>query len=398
MLARETNIDRENASGNSAFGNRSLPSVVSYCATFLKPEMLHVYRQVVGVGSYRNLVVTRRLENASRFPHAHVYKLGKSPWRVFDRLWHRSRGSRIPVSWHESAQISRIIERTSAGVLHIYFGTEAARLLDWLPRAGVPIIVSFHGADVSDAVTDAELQGIFRHSALLLHRSESLRKALLERGAPDSKLRANPTGVPVPGEVTELEIGKGKPLRLLQACRFIEKKGLDVTLGAAKKLSDSGFDVHLTLAGDGPQRRDLEMIAENLGIASRVRFTGFLDSDQLAQEYSRHEVFLHPSRVTGRGDREGIPNSLLEAMAYGRVVVATRHSGIPEAVEDGRNGFLVDHADSDLVADAVSRIVSDPAGGLAIGRAARRTIIEKFSTEACIRQLEACYLEAISNG
>ena len=113
-------------------------------------------------------------------------------------------------------------------------------MLHWLPQAGVPIIVSFHGADVSQSISDGELKVVFESAALILHRSDSLREALISRGAPMSKLRANPTGVPVPAEASGIQIDSGKPLCLLQACRFIEKKGLDVSLEATKILVDLG--------------------------------------------------------------------------------------------------------------------------------------------------------------
>ena len=374
------------------------PTLLSYCSTFLKPEMLHVYRQVIGVRSFRNLVVTRRLENEARFPHEHVQRLEKSPWRGFHRIWHRFRGSRVPVSRHETTQLSRLVAREKATLVHIYFGTEAARLLSWMPTVRVPLVVSFHGADVSGAISDVELEAVCRYSALLLHRSDSLREALLARGAPASKMRANPTGVPVPEKARRLEIGGGRPLRLLQACRFIEKKGMDVTLEASKTLVARGFDVRLTLAGDGPQKKELESMVEALGLSSRVKWTGFLTPDRLAEEYQSHDFFLHPSRDTMSGDREGIPNSLLEAMSHGLVVLGTRHSGIPEAIEDGVNGLLIDRADSDLVAECVAKTTIHPDFANAVGAAARQRIIERFSTEACIRQLETCYHEAMLHG
>lgn len=372
--------------------------IVSYCATFLKPEMLHVYRQVSGVRSFRNIVVTRRLENHRRFPHAPVIELKKSPFRFFQRLWHRSQGERVPVADHEISQLSRIVRREAVGLVHIYFGTEAARLSRWLPQASVPIIVSFHGADVSQSISDGELKVVFENAALILHRSDSLREELISRGAPISKLRANPTGVPVPAESSGIQIDSGKPLYLLQACRFIEKKGLDVSLEATKTLLDLGFDARLTLAGDGPLRGDLESLADQLGIASRIRWTGFLTPEQLAEEYERTAIFLHPSRETSSGDREGIPNSLLEAMAHGRVVLGTRHSGIPEAVENGVNGLLVDHADAGLVAEAIGLLARNSSQAQTMATAARQSVIDRFSTGACISQLESCYREAIGHG
>lgn len=393
-MSLHPNSNKAGLNDKDSLGDESR-TILSYCATFLKPEMLHVYRQVVGVKSFRNLVVTRRLENGPRFPHDHVIRLEKSPWRVLHRLWYRLRGSRVSVSKHEAHQLSQIIRRENAGLVHIYFGTEAARLLSWMPRAGVPIVVSFHGADVSNSISNEELKSVCHHATLLLHRSDSLRQALLSRGAPKEKLRANPTGVPLPARTTEIQIAKDKPLRLLQACRFIQKKGLDVTLESAKILTERGFDVRLTLAGDGPERAELEASAERLGISSRVRWTGFLNSEELGGEYRHTDFFIHPSRETGSGDREGIPNSLLEAMAHGCVALGTRHSGIPEAVEDGVNGLLVERADARLVADAVSKVADDHARAKSLGAAARQKILERFSTEASIRQLEASYREAI---
>jgi colanic acid/amylovoran biosynthesis glycosyltransferase len=374
------------------------PTILSYCATFLKPEMLHVYRQVSGVIGFDNLVVSRRLENRELFPHSRVMQLRKSPLRAVHRILHRYRRTRVPVSQHETSQISKIIRNEGVRLVHIYFGTEAARLLDWIPHAGVPVVVSFHGADVSDALTDEEISGIFRYARLLLHRSNSLRTALISRGAPVSKLRANPTGIPVPAEATLPVIASGQPLRLLQACRFIEKKGLDVTLQATKKLIDMGFDTQLTLAGDGPLRSKLESLAGRLNLTGRVRWTGFLTQRQLAEEYVRHDFFLHPSRETSSGDREGIPNSLLEAMACGRLVLGTRHSGIPEAVEDGVNGLLVERADAWLVAEAIKSTLQNPEHAQSIAKAARQTVVQHFSTEACIAQLMACYREAMHDG
>lgn len=372
-------------------------TILSYCATFLKPEMLHVYRQVVGIQSFRNVVATRRLENRANFPHDPVIELKKSPLRFFQRVWHRSQGGRVPVPHREISQLARIVRTEAVRLVHIYFGTEAARLSSWLPVAGLPVVVSFHGADVSSSISDAELQPVFENASLILHRSNSLREALLLRGAPVSKLRSNPTGVPVPSETTALQIRSDKPLRLLQACRFIDKKGLDVSLKAVRELAEMGFYVRLTLAGDGPLRGDLERLADGLGISTRIRWTGFLTPEKLADEYRQHDFFLHPSRETASGDREGIPNSLLEAMAHGHVVLGTRHSGIPEAVEHGVNGLLVEDADGTLVAEAIARIARNPAEAQAMAHAARQTVIDRFSSKACIEQLEACYREAIDH-
>jgi len=120
-----------------------------------------------------------------------------------------------------------------------------------------------------------------------------------------------------------------------------------------------------------------------------------LDSESLSWEYARHGIFVHPSRETSSGDREGIPNSLIEAMAAGRVVVGTRHSGIPEVVTDGFNGRLIDRADPEDLAQVLREIASRPSDAISMASEARRTVVDKFSSAACVRQLEACYNEAL---
>jgi colanic acid/amylovoran biosynthesis glycosyltransferase len=371
-------------------------TVISYCATFLKPEMLHVYRQVIGLRSVNNVVVTRRRENAHLFPYEKVEVLKKSPWRAIQRLRYRSLGRPVPVSSFEAAQLDKICRRSRAELLHVYFGTEATRLLPWLRKCPVPFIISFHGADVSESVDSQDFAELCELSTLLLHRSDSLRDALLLRDAPAEKLRPNPTGIPIPAAVDPLPDLIGKPIRFLQACRFIEKKGLDTTLHAIKLLSIDGLPVELTLAGDGPLRTSLETLSAQLGIQHLVRFTGFLDAKQLHHEYSYSHIFLHPSRETSAGDREGIPNSLLEAMARGRLVVATNHSGIPEAIRDGHNGLLIPRSDPSALATSLRDALANWKNCLQIAKNARETVATKFSTETCIEKLEAAYQEAIS--
>jgi glycosyltransferase involved in cell wall biosynthesis len=183
---------------------------------------------------------------------------------------------------------------------------------------------------------------------------------------------------------------------MLQACRFIEKKGLDVTLGAVQRLLQAERDVVLDLAGGGRDEQTLRTIAADLGISERVRFLGFLDNPTLLRALPDYDVFVHPSRTTLSGDREGIPNSLLEAMANGVPVVATRHSGIPEAVVDTKNGLLIDRADPEALARAVEKLLDHPELYANVSRAAHDTIAARFSISACARALEASYWEAMT--
>jgi len=357
--------------------------------------MRHVYRQVSNISSFRNIVVTRTRRNRREFPYEPVYQLKKSPWRWLQRLaWGITRQKR-QLSGFETRQMEAIFEREQVELVHIYLGSEAIRLKDWMVATSLPVVVSFHGADLSDHVSDRELQAVFRHATLLLHRSDSLRRALLSRGAPEAKLRPNPTGVPLPTEDHIRSRGADEPIRLLQACRFIPKKGLDTTLQAVALLVQAGHPVEMVLAGAGPEETKLRKLAAKLAISDRITWRGFLRESELAAEYARADVFLHPSRETGSGDREGIPNALLEAMAMGKLVISTRHSGIPEAIDHGQTGYLMDDNAPESLAKLIELARNDPGKTTAMGHAARKSIESNFSVKQCVATLQDAYREAM---
>ena len=112
----------------------ALPAIASYCATFLPREMLHVYRQVCGVRSFDHWVMTRRHANAAAFPFPQLVELRKSPWRVFNRLWHRVFSDFVPVGRFEIAQMLRFCQHRDVSLVHIYLGSEALRIVSFLER------------------------------------------------------------------------------------------------------------------------------------------------------------------------------------------------------------------------------------------------------------------------
>jgi colanic acid/amylovoran biosynthesis glycosyltransferase len=288
-----------------------------------------------------------------------------------------------------------IAAEKDAALIHIYFGTEAARALPYLQREQRPKVVSFHGADVSTSLSAAHLELLIACTDLFLARSQTLSDELLARGCPAEKIRLTRTSVPLPEWAGPLQLVAGQPVRLLQACRFIEKKGLDVAVAAVGQLVAAGHDVTLDLAGDGPEREALQAQAKQLGIADRVRFLGFLPNQALLDLLPEYSLFLHPSRDTATGDREGIPNSMLEAMACGVPVVATAHSGIPEAVTDGQEGLLIAQNDVAGLVRAIASMTSDGARYQRMSAASRQRIEAQFSSRLAIEELERAYQDAI---
>jgi colanic acid/amylovoran biosynthesis glycosyltransferase len=154
----------------------------------------------------------------------------------------------------------------------------------------------------------------------------------------------------------------------------------------------------LWIAGEGAMRPQLEAQIAGLGLGESVQLLGFLEPEELLRRLHAADLFVHPSRTTAAGEREGIPNALLEAMATGLPAVTTRHGGIPEAVRDGENGWLVAEGSIDELAQRMLCCARDGAARAAAGRAARLFIERNHALEERMRLLDVRYAELIQAG
>ena len=380
------------------------PRVAFYCATFLKPEMLHIYRQLCAIERFEKTVFTQKREDAIRFPFDGVVVLPRSPWRWLNRIVSKQLLGH-PMLWtrSETERLRRAFENRDGSLLHIFFGNIAVQLLPVMRMAQRtwPVVVSFHGADVlveldRPAYREAMLEVCVR-ARLVLARSRSLVEALTRLGCPPEKIRLNRTGIPLVDFPYTRRADPAGKFRLFQACRLIEKKGLSTTLRAFAWFARSFPGSILRVAGEGPLEDSLRRLASELGVADRVKFVGFLNQDDLRRALYESHFFLHPSETGRDGNQEGVPNSMLEAMASGLPVFATTHGGIPEAVEHGVSGWLVSEGDHEGLGRALVDLARAPDRLAAMGHAASRSVAENFELHAQARKLEDCYFEALAS-
>jgi colanic acid/amylovoran biosynthesis glycosyltransferase len=377
----------------------SRPVIASYCATFLKPEMLHIYRQITGLKRCAPVVIAQKRENAERYPFDAVHIVPKAPMHFLRRLWFRQlRDQPWQISDSERRTLLAVLSDTGARLLHIYFGHIAVHLLPLIRAWKNPSIVSFHGADVmvdmnKPAYRKATLQ-MLDGVTLILVRSESLRRALVDLGCDAAKIEVQRTGIPLEEfPFRERAVPKNGEWRFVQAGRLIEKKGLPVTLRAFEVFVRQYPNATLTIAGEGPLLRELETLARELKI--RVSFTGFVSQDRLREIYYRSHIFLHPSQTGRDGNQEGIPNSMLEAMATGLPVFATEHGGIPEAIEHGVSGVLVPERDEFALVETLLDAVQDPGFLSRIAQSGADAVRQRFDLPQQARRLEDIYLRTI---
>jgi colanic acid/amylovoran biosynthesis glycosyltransferase len=377
--------------------------VASYCSSFLKSEMLHIYRQVKALRGVDTFVVTKEVQNAERFPFDRIEIIPKRRTNLLMHGWLKFVERRPPIVYRGEYQtLDSLLERHGADLMHIYFGHTGVHLLPFIEQWDKPCVVSFHGADVAHKpeIKDypAKLRRLFNAVPLVFARSQSLVERLIQLGCPPEKLRINRTGIPLNEFpfVDRQPPANGGNWRIVQACRLIPKKGVATSLRAFAIFKKDNPRAEFLIAGKGPLQPELEMLAGGLGILRDVHFLGFLSQPKLQQLYASSHLFLHPSEISPNQDQEGVPNSVLEAMATGLPVAATRHGGIPEAVDHGRTGFLVAEEDHVGLANAMQLITSSPALLKQMGERAHRTVIERFGQDAQIDQLESFYEEAIT--
>jgi len=350
--------------------------IASYCSSFLKPEMLHIYRQVKALRGVDTFVVTKEVQNAERFPFPDVEVIPKRRTNLLVHGWLKFVERRPPIVYRGEYQT-----------------------LDSLWDK--PCVVSFHGADVAHKqdIKDypAKLRRLFDAVPLVLARSQSLAERLIHLGCPPEKLRINRTGIPLDEFpfIDRQPPSDGK-WRVVQACRLIPKKGVATSLRAFAIFKKDNPEAEFFIAGKGPLQPELEMLAAGLGIFKNVHFVGFLSQPKLRELYASSHLFLHPSETSPNQDQEGVPNSILEGMATGLPVAGTRHGGIPEAVDHGRTGLLVPEEDHVALANAMQEITHSPGLLAEMGLRARAAVIDRFEQDAQVDLLESFYEEAIA--
>lgn len=172
------------------------------------------------------------------------------------------------------------------------------------------------------------------------------------------------------------------PTTVLSVGRLVEKKGHDTLVRAVALLRDRGADVRLRIVGEGAEWSRLQRLVHELDVDERVTFTGPLTEAEVRNEYERAHVFALACRELENGDRDGIPNVLLEAMAHGLPIVSTRCAGIVEAVEDERSALLADPDDAEGIAARLAQILSDDVLRSRLGAGAARRVHERFDRAA----------------
>ncbi len=315
--------------------------------------------------------------------------LKAAPGGMRGRLWQLFYFAEAIALWDHA-------ERSGSRHLHAHLANVAADTCWWASEFGNSVdsvrpwrwSFTMHGPTEFYAVERFNLPRKVEEADLVACISDFTRSQLMYLTEPEhwAKLRVVHCGADL-SRYPLVSPRKGPGFVVLCVARLAPAKGLEVLLSAMKVIIDRGAEARVVLVGDGPLRERLRRCARDLGIADRVSLEGAVGQDDIGRYYAEADVFCLPSFA------EGVPVVLMEAMATGRAVVATRIAGVPELVEDGVSGLLVAPGNVDELAVALDRLASSPEEREKMGLSGHRRVAEEFDAEKCAAQLAKLFQE-----
>lgn len=291
-----------------------------------------------------------------------------------------------------SPALRRTLAAQQPDLVHAHFGGDGWLISGEAARAGVPLVVTLHGHDVTRQPGSPGAKGVryrrnlrtvFDRATCLIAVSEVIRQRAIRWGADPAKVRVHHTGVPIPARIPDAP----KRWDVAFVGRFVEKKGADDLLAALATL-----DAKAVFVGDGPRLAEMRDHARDLRVDAT--FLGARPAGEVYRVLAESRVLAAPSRTAADGDSEGLPTTIVEAMALGLPVVSTRHSGIPEAVADGTTGLLGAEGDREALAANLRKLLDDQNLQTSFGTAARARAVAEFDVVRQSRRLEDLYDEA----
>lgn len=281
--------------------------------------------------------------------------------------------------------------KDSVNHIHAHFAnmpTAVAGLIKML--AGIPYSVSAHAKDIY-LTSPGVLRKRLLNAEFTITCTEYNREYLARLLGDDRQILRSHHGIDTDFFSPPQRVKSGR--MILSIGRFQEKKGFATLIEACRRLVDLDVEFECRIVGYGPLQSMIEERIVDCGLESHVKLTGKLSHQDVFELYSQATIFALPCQIAGNGDRDGIPNVLLEAMAMELAVVTTPVSGIPELVRDGNNGLLVLEKDPETLAKAVMRLFGDTELAQRLGKAARQTVIHNFknatNTNALVKLLES---------
>lgn len=361
-----------------------MKTVLHYKTNFLNASETFIHRLI---SSHRRYTPSALCLNKLQFgDEIQIHKVpasGLDKW-INQTAFHMN----IPLPFYK-----RVIRQVNPNVVHAHFGYDGYKLLQICEKADIPLLISFYGSDVSRLPDElfwrSRYKNMAKSRATFVAASDFMKNQLIELGFPPSKIHIVRFGL----NLSRLSVKETHPpiQKWMMVGRLVEKKGFDTALKAAKLLADNGRDFTITIFGDGPLKSNLMDLRNRLGLENKVTFSGYQPIGKIAKAHKSHGLLIAPSITAEDGDMEGLPNTILEAMALGTPVVSTPHAAIPEVIKHSKTGFLSKERDSVDLAQILTDILDGRFNLNTIRSNARQTIEQYHDVKTMVSNIEDIY-------
>ena len=293
---------------------------------------------------------------------------------------------KLAFQFFAAIKLARILEREKCSHLHVHFANTPAQIAMYASAlSGIAFTVTAHANDIFER--GLLLRRKAERAVRMLTISQYNMRYLENLGIPTNRLALVRCGVSFfakPKTMAERERGS---FRIGTLGRMVEKKGFDILVQAVASLKRSGYAMELLIAGEGPMKPVLKQLVQELGISELTRFKGYLPHDQVADWMQQLDLFVLACKKDKKGDMDGIPVVLMEAMSQSIPVISTRLSGIPELVVHEETGLLAEPNDSEDLARQIRRLIGSPELRAKLTARAREHVAEEFGQEKNLDRL-----------
>lgn len=348
-----------------------------------------------------------RTYHQPKMPKNHILRLVKGGQLLFT-YWHKNplallRSLNIFKYGKQAASLKLLyaaipmLRQQPYDIVHCHFGSIGLKGM-WLQDIGVlqgKLLVVFHAIDITwdiQRLGERIYDRLFEKGDLFLPISKLWQHRLIELGCDESKIIVHRMGIDCSKfSFTPRKLPDDGRVRILTIARLVEKKGVEYGIRAIAKLCQIKPEIEYNIVGNGPLQKNLQQLIEKLNVKDNVRLIGWKQHEEIVEILDRTSILLAPSITSEEGDREGIPVSIMEAMAMGLPIVSTQHSGIPELVEDGISGFLVPEKDVEALAEKLTYLIEHPHLWPQMGQAGRAYVEEHYDINKLNNKLVEIY-------
>lgn len=290
-----------------------------------------------------------------------------------------------------------LLDEARYDIVHCQFGMLGldALTLKELGAINGKIVTSFRGYDISWFVKeygDRVYDPLFRSGDFFLANCEFFRQRAIQLGCNPQKIVVHGSGIDCDRfQYRPRSLDSNETIRIVTVGRLVEKKGIEYAIRAVAQVLKTYPNLEYSIAGDGELRASLQALIDSLCVGDRIHLLGRKNQPEIIEILNKAHLSIAPSVTAQDGNQDAPVNTLKEAMAMGIPVVATRHGGIPELVEEGVSGYLVPERDAGAIAEKIRELLEQSEQWPAMGRAGRDRVKACYDTRQLNHELIGIY-------